>query len=172
MPHFLDRAPRILSIKYARHISHCMRGVLAIAGVAFALSSSAAQAQEISSSRAYVVHNDRGGLLTSRIAEIRALQETGQQIKISGRVCQSTCTMFLGLEQTCISPETVFGFHGPSSYGRRLSRPVFEQASQIIASHYPAPLKRWYMDEARHSIWRMHRITGKQMLSWGISRSC
>ena len=172
MSRFQGRFPPILAAKYAKTLFGKITGFFAITSLAIALPLGAAQAQDASSSRSHIVHNDRGGLLRSRIAEIRTLQQTGQQIRISGRVCQSTCTMFLGLEQTCISPETEFGFHGPSSFGLPLSRPVFEQASQIIADHYPAPLKRWYMEEARHSLWGMHRITGEQMITWGISRSC
>jgi len=133
---------------------------------------SSVSAQNISSSRSYEVHNDRGGMLNTRIIEIQSLRRTGQRIRITGSVCQSTCTMFLGLAQTCVSPETEFGFHGPSSFGLPLSQPVFDQASQIIANHYPDPLKQWYMAEARHSLWGMHRITGAQMIAWGITRPC
>ena len=77
--------------------------------------------------------------------------------------------MFLGLPQTCVSPETEFGFHGPSSYGKPLSPAIFDQASQIIVDHYPDGLKAWYMDKARHELRRMYRLPGSEMIRIGVA---
>ena len=116
-----------------------------------------------------VVGNDRGGLLRTRIYEIRALRETGQAVRIEGRICYSTCTMYLGLPQTCVSPQTMFGFHGPSSYGIPLESEVFDHASKLIKDHYPKPLQQWYMDEARHQIWGVQRVTGAEIIRLGAT---
>jgi len=147
-----------------------LKSIAAIA--CLALTPSATIAQESSSSRMYEVRNDRGGTLRARLFEIQNLRQSGQPVRISGSVCQSTCTMFLGLPQTCISPQTEFGFHGPSSFGIPLSPEVFEQASRIIADHYPDAIKQWYMTKARHSIWGLHRIPGSQIIDWGFSQPC
>jgi len=121
--------------------------------------------------RPLVVGNDRGGLLRTRIFEIRELRQTGRPVRIEGQVCYSTCTMYLGLPQTCVLPGTMFGFHGPSSYGFPLNEQIFERASQMISDHYPSFLQQWYMDEARHQIWGVQRVTGAEMIRLGVA-SC
>lgn len=119
-------------------------------------------------SQAYIVGNDRGGLLLERIENIRQLRATGQPIEIQGRICFSTCTMYLGLPQTCVSPTTTFGFHGPSSYGRALDPDTFRRASSTIARHYPAPLREWYMREGRHEIRSLYRFSGADIIKMGV----
>ena len=114
------------------------------------------------------ISNDRGGLILDRMTEIQLLRQTGQAVRIIGNICYSTCTMFLGLPQTCVSPQTTFGFHGPSRYGRPLEPAVFEQASQIMASHYPEVLKDWFMKTGRYEIVRIYRFKGADMVQMGI----
>ncbi|KPN61621.1 hypothetical protein SAMN04488527_10652 [Aliiroseovarius crassostreae] len=58
--------------------------------------------------------------------------------------------MFLGAGNVCVSPETTFGFHGPFRFGARLSAAEFDEWSNLIASHYPALVKTWYIHKARH----------------------
>lgn len=127
-----------------------------------------AQTQVVSQMAPLVVRNDRGGLLRDRLRQIGELRQQGRPVEIRGAVCFSTCTMFLGLPGTCISPRTTFGFHGPSSYGRTLAPDAFNRASRIIASYYPEPLKSWYMDEGRFKIRSINRIKGKQIIDMGV----
>lgn len=115
-----------------------------------------------------VVRNDRGGLLRTRMKQLAMLRRESRPVEIRGRVCYSTCTMFLGLPETCVSPNTTFGFHGPSSFGRRLDNATFERASEIIASHYPPVLKNWYMTKARHRIWALYRVSGSNLIALGV----
>ncbi|MEO0378751.1 MAG: hypothetical protein AAF252_00680 [Pseudomonadota bacterium] len=118
-----------------------------------------------------IVKNDHGGLLWDRLHQIKELRAQGRPIEIRGKKCYSTCTMLMGLPNTCISPKTVFGFHGPSSYGRSLDKATFERASEVIASYYPEPLQVWYMAEARHTIKGVIRVRGDNIIQMGI-RSC
>lgn len=122
-------------------------------------------------SQSLIVQNDRGGLLNERIREIERLRRSRTPIEIRGGICYSTCTLYLGLPNTCISPNTTFGFHGPSSYGRALEPALFRRASEIISSHYPAPLKRWYMSEARYQINSVARVKGASIIEMGV-RAC
>ena len=115
-----------------------------------------------------VIGNDRGGLLRTRLEQIEELRARNIAIEIRGRICYSTCTLFLGLEQTCVNPNTIFGFHGPSSYGRALQPSVFEQASRIIANHYPPALRQWYLQSGRYKINSIYRIRGEQMIRLGV----
>jgi hypothetical protein len=112
----------------------------------------------------YVVGNDRGGFVRDRLIELRNLRS-------SGRPVDSTCTMLLGLPNTCISPNTTFGFHGPSRSGRRLSPEKFDFYSRIIAANYPQELNSWYMQTGRKRINSIYKIKGRELIRMGI-RAC
>ncbi|WP_127749880.1 hypothetical protein [Parasedimentitalea marina] len=127
--------------------------------------------QAYASLQPYVVGNDRGGFIRDRLIEMRNLRASGQPVEIRGAVCYSTCTMLLGLPQTCISPNTVFGFHGPSKNGRKMAPDRYEYYSQVIAQYYPAPLKDWYLKKGRKRINGVHRIKGAEIIRMG-ARAC
>ncbi|WP_167683438.1 hypothetical protein [Parasedimentitalea denitrificans] len=121
--------------------------------------------------RPYIIRDDRGGFLRDRQLEIMSLQASGQPIEIRGSVCYSTCTMFLGLPQTCISARTVFGFHGPSRSGVRLAPDEFDRYSHMISKDYPKPLRDWFMKKGRKRIDGVHRIKGTEIIRMGV-REC
>ncbi|MEL6957814.1 MAG: hypothetical protein AAGL89_02540 [Pseudomonadota bacterium] len=144
--------------------------------IAIALSgSAAAQTTEVVFQSApiepLIINNDRGGLLRVRIAEIAALRDEDRPVEIRGRVCYSTCTLFLGLPNTCVLPTTTFGFHGPSNYGFPLDADTFNTASRIIATHYPPALRQWYLETGRYRINGLYRISGENIISLGV-RAC
>jgi hypothetical protein len=116
----------------------------------------------------YVVGNDRGGLLREKLRQLGQLRQQSRPVEIRGAVCYSTCTMYLGLPQTCISPNTTFGFHGPSSYGRSLDAATFNRASTLISSYYPPALRQWYMSKGRYKINSVYKIKGSQIIQMGI----
>ena len=151
--------------------SVCTKGC-AILAVAISLGSAPqttqAQTQISYTPEPLVVRNARGGLLRERLREIGQLRKQSRPVEIRGAICFSTCTMFLGLPNTCISPDTTFGFHGPSSYGRPLDPATFNRASKVIATHYPEPLKQWYMDEGRFKIRSISRVKGANIIKMGI----
>lgn len=120
---------------------------------------------------AYVVQNDRGGFIRDRLVELRNLRTSGRRVEIRGQICYSTCTMLLGLPNTCISPDTQFGFHGPSKNGRRLSPDRFEYYTRVIAQYYPKQLNDWYMKTGRKRINGVHRIKGQDIIQMG-SKAC
>lgn len=117
----------------------------------------------------YIIGNDRGGYLHDRLNELEELKRIGVQVEIRGRVCYSTCTMFLGLPETCVSPDTIFGFHGPSRSGRRLDEEDFDYFSQIMADYYPEPLKTWFMKTARNRIKGVYKIKGSELIGMGVT---
>ncbi|WP_170407764.1 hypothetical protein [Ruegeria arenilitoris] len=116
----------------------------------------------------YVVGSDRGGYLHDRLAELDNLARNGIQVEIRGRVCYSTCTMFLGLPGTCVEPDTTFGFHGPSRSGRRLAPEDFDYFSKVMADYYPEPLKTWFMTTARNRINGVHKVKGSELIRMGV----
>lgn len=119
--------------------------------------------------QSYVVGNDRGGYLHDRLIEISNLKRNNVKIEIRGRVCYSTCTMFLGLPGTCVAPNTIFGFHGPSSNGRRLAQKDFDYFSRVMADYYPKPLQKWFMAEGRNRISGVYKIKGSQIIEMGVT---
>ncbi|MFV2034775.1 MAG: hypothetical protein ACC631_06655 [Halocynthiibacter sp.] len=130
----------------------------------------AAQAASTARGQVVVVSNDRGGLVGRRAEQIETIRATRQRVEIRGRICLSSCTMYLGLPNTCISPDTSFGFHGPSFYGTALSPADFEYWSAVIASYYPQPLRDWYMREGRTRISNYFRISGRELIRMGIKQ--
>lgn len=118
-----------------------------------------------------VVLNDRGGLLHEKLRQLRQLRRSNQPVRITGAICYSTCTLYLGLPQTCVSPNTIFGFHGPSSYGRALSPKLFERTSRLVASQYPRGLKQWYLNTGRFKIGSLYKMKGSQIINMGV-RAC
>lgn len=113
-----------------------------------------------------VVHADPGGPLEQRHSEVRALQASGDRVELRG-ICNSACTMYLGLDNVCIDRGASFGFHGPSSYGRPLPASEFERWSQIMARNYREPLKSWFLDTARHDIAGHKRLSGGELIRMG-----
>lgn len=131
-----------------------------------------AQESAATSSRAVlVIGDDQGGLVSRRVEEISRILSQGTHVEIRGQVCYSACTMYLGMPDTCVLPQTSFGFHGPSHYGRQLSARDFEYWSQVIASHYPDPLRSWYLTEGRTRISDYFQISGSELIRLGV-RQC
>lgn len=115
-----------------------------------------------------VVRNDRGGLLTDRVEEIAQINQQGIPVEIRGSICLSSCTMYLGVENVCVESDVIFGFHGPSSYGRPLTPLRFEKWSQIMASYYPhTELREWFLTRARYRIRGFYKVSGKQIIEMG-----
>jgi len=77
-----------------------------------------------------IVGNDYGGVLIPRLANLQAIKLRGATVEIRGDICASACTLYLGLETTCIIPKTKFGFHGPSQHGKPLPQADYERLSQ------------------------------------------
>ncbi|WP_170790158.1 hypothetical protein [Ruegeria lacuscaerulensis] len=115
-----------------------------------------------------VVGSDRGGFLHDRLVELENLQRNGIRVELRGRICYSTCTMFLGLPGTCVTPDTIFGFHGPSRHGRPLSALDFQYFSEVMAEFYPEPIKTWFMETGRNRIRGVHKIKGSELIRLGV----
>lgn len=150
----------------------CLRS--AVASLCLLASATVAPAAVPMQDRAtpYVVVNDYGGSVQARLVQIRELRRSGRPIEIRGSVCYSSCTMLLGLGNTCVEPGTMFGFHAPSRSGTPLPRPVFEQVSRLIAASYPEQLRGWYLDEARYADSGLRVMRGSDLIDRRIARAC
>ena len=92
-----------------------------------------------------VINNDQGGLIRERADEIAQMQADGERVEIRGWFCYSSCTMYLSLDDLCVTPRTRFGFHGPSYYGKPLSPDRFAYWANVMANHYPEPIRSWFL---------------------------
>ncbi len=119
---------------------------------------------------AIVIGNDRGGSVEARLTTLRHLRNSGTRVEIRGDYCLSACTMYLGLANVCTTPRTVFGFHGPSSeiYGIGLTPAAFEHWSQVMARHYPEPIRSWYLSVARNRTMGFYSVRGSDLIEMGV----
>lgn len=119
----------------------------------------------------HIVMNDRGGVVSQRQKEIETIRISGTRVEIRGAVCLSSCTMYLGSPDVCVSPKTSFGFHGPTDHGRPLKKRQFDYWSNIIAAYYPKKLSNWYMQTARYRLQGYYSLSGAQLIEMGF-KSC
>lgn len=119
-----------------------------------------------------IVRNDPGGSVESRLREIAQLRLEGTRIEIRGQ-CVSACTMLLGLPNTCVARSSRLGFHGPQSqyYGVSLAPEQFDYWSRVMADHYPAQIRAWFIKEARQTTMGVITISGSEAIRMG-ARAC
>ena len=116
-----------------------------------------------------VIGNDRGGSIGDRAFIVDRLRAYNARVEIRGNICYSACTMYLGAGNVCVNPETTFGFHGPSDDGNAMSEPRFDRWSEVMGRYYNAPLRQWFMQDARYENSDIIRLTGTQLISIGYA---
>lgn len=119
----------------------------------------------------HIAKNLRGGIVSERVTEIRQIKAAGQRVQLDAPKCLSSCTMYLGLTDVCVSPTSTFGFHGPQNRNTPLTLAQFDYWSQVIADHYPKALAKWYMATGRHIQKGYYYLTGAQLIKLGV-HSC
>lgn len=129
---------------------------------------------EAARSKIVIIKNDGGGRVRDRLEDISNIKKQGARVEIRGKFCISACTMYIGVENTCTYKSVMFGFHGPSSgsYGLALPPERFEYWSQIMAAHYPEPLRNWYLTTGRNVTVGYYRVSGEQLIRLGIIADC
>jgi hypothetical protein len=55
--------------------------------------------------------NDKGGIPDAYYERMKRARATGELVRIGPVLCDSSCTLYLGAKNLCISPRAVFGFH-------------------------------------------------------------
>ena len=115
-----------------------------------------------------VINGDPGGSVRKRYNEVQDINRLSQRVEIRKGACLSSCTMFLGAADVCVSPQAILGFHGPSRLGYKLASSEFEAWSRVIAAHYPTVIRQWYMEKARHSVFVISKLRGAELIRLGI----
>lgn len=119
---------------------------------------------------ALIIGNDRGGVIGTRAEEISRLRFEKRRVEIRGGICLSSCTMYLGVGNICVSTDTRFGFHGPSYYGQPLAPEYFEYWSNVIASHYPPTIRNWFLSRARFEASSYTTLLGSELIKHGVQK--
>lgn len=119
-----------------------------------------------------VIRNDLGGSLERRVAQISSLAGSARPIEIRGD-CASSCTLYLGLPQTCVSETARLGFHGPQSQiqGIGLTPSEFEYWAQLMASYYPPEIQSWFLTKASKVTSKVFVLSGRDAIRMG-ARAC
>ncbi|WP_282119721.1 hypothetical protein [Ruegeria atlantica] len=122
------------------------------------------------SSKEIQVGNDPGGRIVDRMVQIEIANRTNAQFQIIGDFCHSSCTMLLGADEVCISPETIFGFHGPHRSNRKkMTADEFDRKSASLSSYYPNPVRNWFMSKARFAgPNELLFVTGEYLIGLGV----
>jgi hypothetical protein len=116
-----------------------------------------------------VIGDDRGGLVGARAELIDRLRAVAARVEIRGNVCYSACTMYLGAGDVCVSPTTVFGFHGPTRNGQTLAPESFDHWTGVMARHYSTPLRTWFMTIARYEQSGVMELPGTELIRIGYA---
>lgn len=141
----------------------------AVTALAFAILTVLA-ATSVAAQGVTIIGNDRGGLVGERARIVDSFRAGGERIEIRGNLCYSACTMYLGAGDVCVSPDTTFGFHGPSRNGTPLAPASFDHWSRVMARYYNEPLRQWFMSEGRHTRTDVYRLSGRQIINLGYAQ--
>jgi hypothetical protein len=122
-------------------------------------------------SSAVRIANDRGGLIGTYIVRYQRLASSGESVIIDG-LCASACTMVLSAlprEKICVTSRATLGFHAAWNYGANGRAFIDPEATLMLYSTYPTPVRRWI---ARRGGLSPHTIflSGKQLQV--MYRSC
>jgi hypothetical protein len=91
------------------------------------------------------IADDRGGRIGTYVDKYQDLRSSGETVIIDG-LCASACTIVLGAlphDRICVTSHANLGFHAAWDFGadgRAITNP---EATQMLYSMYPPPVKRW-----------------------------
>ncbi|MBP9758047.1 MAG: hypothetical protein KBD06_05585 [Candidatus Pacebacteria bacterium] len=93
------------------------------------------------------ISDDRGGRIGTYIEKYQGLRSSGETVIIDG-LCASACTIVLGAvphDRICVTPNARLGFHAAWDFGENGRAVTNPEATQMLYSMYPTPVRRWIM---------------------------
>lgn len=91
------------------------------------------------------ITHDPGGRIGSYISKYQRLSQAGESVIIDG-LCASACTIVLSElphNKICVTSRAVLGFHAAWNYGRNGRTFTDHEATLMLYSTYPRPVRRW-----------------------------
>src|ERR1700739_759205 len=100
----------------------------------------------MSASQAVVrIGEDRGGRIGTYVDKYQDLRSSGQTVIIDG-LYASACTIVLGAvphDKICVTSHATLGFHAAWDFGANGRAITNPEATQLLFSMYPTPIRRW-----------------------------
>jgi hypothetical protein len=91
------------------------------------------------------IADDRGGRIGTYVDKYQDLRQSGDTVIIDG-LCASACTIVLGAiphDRICVTSHATLGFHAAWDFGANGRAITNPEATQMLYSMYPSPVKRW-----------------------------
>src|SRR6201987_2699223 len=91
------------------------------------------------------IADDRGGRIGTYVDKYQGLRTSGEAVIIDG-LCASACTIVLGAvphDKICVTSSATLGFHAAWDFGANGRAVTNPEATQMLYSMYPSPVKRW-----------------------------
>jgi hypothetical protein len=92
------------------------------------------------------IADDRGGRIGTYVDKYQGLRSSGEAVIIDG-LCASACTIVLGAiprDRICVTSHATLGFHAAWDFGANGRAITNPEATQMLYSMYPSPVKRWF----------------------------
>jgi hypothetical protein len=110
------------------------------------------------------IGEDRGGRIGTYVDKYQEVRGSGEMVIIDG-LCASACTIVLGAvshDKICVTSHANLGFHAAWDFGANGRAVTNAEATQMLLSMYPAPIRRWISQRGGLSP-RMLFLRGKQL---------
>ena len=110
------------------------------------------------------IADDRGGRIGTYVDKYQGLRTSGETVIIDG-LCASACTIVLGAvphDRICVTSHANLGFHAAWDFGANGRAVTNPEATQMLYSMYPTPVRRW-IAAARRPDPAMIFLRGKQL---------
>ncbi|HKU07922.1 MAG TPA: hypothetical protein VJR30_17770 [Bradyrhizobium sp.] len=91
------------------------------------------------------IRNDRGGRIETYVLKYQRLASSGESVIIDG-LCASACTIVLSAlppDKICVTSRATLGFHAAWNYGPNGRTFTDPDATLLLYSGYPTPVRRW-----------------------------
>ena len=91
------------------------------------------------------ITNDPGGQIGSYVIKYQHLALAGESVVIDG-LCASACTIVLSElphDRICVTSRATLGFHAAWNYGPNGRRFTDPEATLMLYTAYPTPVRRW-----------------------------
>ena len=91
------------------------------------------------------IRSSPGGEVGTYLTLFELVRKSGERVIIDGP-CLSACTLVLSIVPThriCVTARAVLGFHAAVAVDRHGNRFSASDATRVIATTYPAPIRAW-----------------------------
>jgi hypothetical protein len=111
-----------------------------------------------------------GGRIVDFLPIVRQYNASGELFRIQG-VCESACTLFLGIRNICVERDATLMFHGGHDIREDVTGPD-TRASRAMLYRYNEPLRRYLLEGHYMDGEEYHALTGSELIDRFGYREC